>query len=550
MSVLPIIWIASPARRRCPLSPFLIGIIVDDMRIAPWQAEALRAVAPGREFVIYSCTNTRSGPRSWKHMFYYLLNLWAIRNRFTIRRPIPSDLPVRRKHSFRAEHDGVWQRLPPEVLQLIAEDHLALILKFGMGLLRVPPSSELPIPILSYHHGDPREFRGRPAGFYELLQGRDLIGQVVQRLSNELDAGSVLAFGETKAHKHSYRATLIEAYSHSPLLLPQAIDNALTGRTFTFPKGRNYRLPSNGTVARFASRSLWHLGARLLYGAFVEKRWQVAEVTAASTEPVEAVRSFAPLRDWAVVKRPTGYRFIADPFYHPRADGVLVEAMRKSTGDGEILHISANRSRLLLSCGKHLSYPSVFSIGDRHFLLPEMSTWSPPKLFRLNDDKAEDAGELDLPGRARLIDPTLFEHDDTIFLFASRESEAPGVLRLWVSNSLSETFTEHPCSPIRVSPAGSRMGGSIIRIGKRLYRVGQDFGQHYGDGVILFEIRNLSRKVYQETECARLRFADVKGPHTLNFRNGRVLFDFYEDAVTPLAGLRRLKAWIRSHSNG
>jgi hypothetical protein len=519
---------------------------VDDILIAPWQAEALRAVAPGREFVIYSCTNTRSGPRSPKHTLYYLLNLWAIRNRFTIRSPIPTDLPVRSKHSFRAEQDGAWQRLPLELLQRIAEDHPALILKFGMGLLRVPPRSELPIPILSYHHGDPREFRGRPAGFYELLQGRDRLGQVVQRLSNELDAGAVVAFGETKAHKHSYRATLIEAYSHSPLLLPQAIDKALTGRTLTFPKGRNYRLPSNGTVARFALQSLWHLGARLLYGAFIEKRWHVAEATAASTDPAEAVRSFAPLGDWAVVRRPMGYRFLADPFYHPGGDGVLVEALRKSSGDGEILHISAGRSRLLLSCGKHLSYPSVFSIGDKHFLLPEMGTWSPPKLFRLNDDAVEDAGELDLPGHARLIDPTLFEHDDTTFLFASLESEAPGVLRLWVSNSLSGRFTEHPCSPIRVSPAGSRMGGSVIRIGTRLYRVGQDFAKHYGDGVILFEIGRLGREEYQETECARLRFADVKGPHTLNFRDGRVLFDFYEDAVTPLAGLRRLKAWIRS----
>ncbi len=90
-----------------------------------------------------------------------------------------------------------------------------------MGLLRVP--SGLACPILSYHHGDPREYRGRPAGFYELMNGKTAVGQVVQVLSETLDAGEVVAFAETKAHAHSWQRTMAEAYRASPLLLAAAV---------------------------------------------------------------------------------------------------------------------------------------------------------------------------------------------------------------------------------------------------------------------------------------------------------------------------------------
>jgi hypothetical protein len=79
------------------------------------------------------------------------------------------------------------------LLDVLRNDEVAAIIKFGMGLLRIPSSEQLSVPILSYHHGDPAEFRGRPAGFYEMLAGRSVMGQVVQRLSNDLDAGDIVA---------------------------------------------------------------------------------------------------------------------------------------------------------------------------------------------------------------------------------------------------------------------------------------------------------------------------------------------------------------------
>jgi len=77
--------------------------------------------------------------------------------------------------------------------------------------------------------------------------------------------------------------------------------------------------------------------------------------------------------------------------------------------------------------------------------------------------------------------------------------------------------------------------------GPALIRVGQDYSGAYGDGVILFEIERLKPTDYREHEIGSLRFDDVRGPHTINLRDGHILFDFYRDRVSPVAGLRRLR---------
>ena len=61
---------------------------------------------------------------------------------------------------------------------------------------------------MSFHHGDPRKYRGRPSGFYEIANKEKIQGQVVQILTPKLDAGKVLSYGETKVFKESYKKTL------------------------------------------------------------------------------------------------------------------------------------------------------------------------------------------------------------------------------------------------------------------------------------------------------------------------------------------------------
>lgn len=521
-----------------------IGVIVDDRRLARWQVEALRTVADKYELLLYNCTNTRRAARSVRHAAYFLLNLLTIRNRLTKQIAFPADIQIAGAIDFEANYERGWQSLPDTLLERIAQDRPAVLLKFGMGLLRVPDGNRFPVPILSYHHGDPRAYRGRPAGFYEILQGADRLGQVVQVLSNQLDAGPVAAFAETRIHRHSYRATLLEALSISPLLLDRAIDNVVMGRTTTLEKGKAYRLPSTPQVVRFCAKLLNSLTHRLLYGAVIEKRWNVAQASTPDGDPRSRLASLPVAEKWTLERLPSGYSFIADPFFHPGGGGILVEGMSKSTGLGEIIQLNDGEVSKLARGPGHWSYPATLCAGGEYFVVPETAQSGPVQLLRLEGASLQPVSNFSVVGNPRLLDPTLVEHEGHFYLFANCLEEGAGVLRLWSSAILAGQFAEHPASPVRISPAGSRMAGNIVVAGKSLWRFGQDFTGDYGDGVFLFEIQQLSPAAYCEVERSRLKFADVHGPHTVNFDGSRMLFDFYRNRVSPFAGARRLRAAI------
>lgn len=515
-----------------------IGVIVDRHMLARWQAEALLTLADDADLLAYSCRNTQPSARRWKFALYYLLNLFSIRNRMTRRRSWPANLPVDVTREFDAIEDEGWQRLPVKLIETIRTDRVDVLVKFGMGLLRVPDPERLPVPILSYHHGDPAEFRGRPAGFYEILSGKSVVGQVVQRISNDLDAGDVVAFAETRISPHSYRATLIEAYRHSPLILKRAIENAVSGHSSKPANwGKNYRLPSNSLVMKFVAARSIQAAKRLWYGLFMEKRWQVATVTAPDILSISSLeQAFASVPDWQTIRTPKGYRFLADPFFHP-ARGLLIEGMNSATSRGEILHAGDQGLRRLSGQGGHYSYPATFD----DFLIPEISDWSSAKAFPLGEDELGEPFELKIPGRPALIDPTPFRNGDILYLFANRADEGSSVLRLWTASDLHGDFVEHPSSPVRISPEGSRMAGGILSIRDARYRIGQDLRGRYGDGLVFFQVSRIEPDNYSEEAVHGFRFDHVRGPHTLNLGGGRAAFDYYTDRFGPLAGFRRLR---------
>ena len=517
-----------------------IGVIIDGGRLARWQANALERLDSEAEFIVYSCESDAPSKRRARHAFYYLLNVFTIRNSQTRSVDLPQALRIAARRTFRAEAEGAWQRLPPDILQHIEDDQPAVLVKFGMGLLRIPDS--LSVPILSYHHGDPARFRGRPAGFYELLTGEPSVGQIVQILSNKLDAGRIVAAAETKAVRYSYRATLIEAYRHSPLILRTAIANAMADKAWEPPQwGPAYRLPGNPKVVRFVFQRVRALIAHLLYGLSREKRWRVAMAEVGAPLTLDRLSSaLADRTGWQPVATPVGYRFLADPFFDPRG-GLLVEAMRSTSARGEVLHIVGGTSRRLSGKGGHFSYPAPIESAGQRYVVPENSDWSPTLAYPSSEEGFGQPFELKLPGRPRLLDPTPFQHGDGIYLFGNVAVEGASVLRLWVADALDAEFLEHPMSPIRISPNGARMAGIPAIVDGRLIRVGQDLRRGYGDGIAFFEVTHLDRACYAEHPAGGFRFANTKGPHTLNLAGTQAAFDFYDDAFSLFAGFRRFR---------
>ena len=533
-----------------PAKPLRVAIVADRGLVPRFGLKAIDAIPDCAEIEIYSCTNSHGSRRWLKHGLYYALNLAAIRNPETRLVDVRGTAKrIVRTIEFESVYEGDWQAFPPSILERLRESRPDFALKLGMNLLRIPPEAELPVPILSFHHGDPEHYRGRPAGFWETAERRQCVGQVIQVLGNRLDAGRMLAFGETRISPHSYRATLIEAYSHSPLLIAEAVRNLGAGRSLDKPAtGRNYRLPSNLAVARMVAGMAARYVARLLYGAFVEKSWRVSTAPAGEEAPARLAEG-APLPDpagWRTLPTPRGRAFVADPFFMPGGAGLIVEAMDRASGIGSLLAIGRDGSERRISpSGGHFSYPCATRIGDRTIVLPEMAEWSRQHAYELVEGALRDLGPIAVEGGARLVDPTLFAHEGRLYLFANELDTGPNALFLWSAAGLEQPFARHPLGPIRISPQGSRMAGLPVAAGGRILRFGQDYRGAYGDGVQAFEIERLTPGEYRERPLARLRFPDRHGPHTLNFAGGEIAFDWYRDRVSPAAGLRRLRGRFR-----
>lgn len=179
----------------------------------------------------------------------------------------------------------------------------------------------------------------------------------------------------------------------------------------------------------------------------------------------------------------------------------------------------------------------------RQFVVPETASWSRPRLYLIGPTGAEQVGELRID--VRVSDPTIIQRDGRLYLFGNDRKDGSNVLKIWTADSLESEFKLHPKSPIRISPEGSRMGGNFVKQESRLYRLGQDFTRDYGDGLIIFEVNELSPDAYSESLAGRIRLSDRKGPHTLNLRGDEVVFDWYRDRFSLLAGVRRLKSLLQ-----
>lgn len=489
-----------------------------------WQHRALEAIAKDHELLLLSCPE-RPQRRSLRHAGYYLLNLAAIRNSAT--RRVPSTIVFADRIDFEAEHEGAWASLPRHVLDWCADRQVDAIVKFGLGLLRVPDG----LPVLSFHHGDPSKYRGRPAGFYEILNRDPYQGQIVQVLGPKLDGGKVLAFGETRIFPHSYRKTLTQAYSLSPSLLPKALDALRDGREIPIkPEGRNYRLPSNATVARFAAGCAAASVRRIGYGLLTEKRWNIATVDAAEESPLAAIAK-ADDAAWQIRPIKPPHTFYADPFFH--GDDILLEALNAKTGKGELVRLPDGQR--ISGFAGHVSYPSEFE----GFVIPEMAGWSAPGIYRIEGAHAIEVAPLDV-GTDRILDPTLVRHGERIYLFGNRKADGPGVLSLWSASDLFGRFEPHPATPVHIRLRGGRMAGPILYSDGKMFRLGQDFRQGYGDGILIFRIDALTPLTYREEQVGEISFARARGPHTLSYRNGKLLFDWYTERLSPMAGVRRL----------
>lgn len=501
------------------------ALIVDNLSLTEWQKDALEYASDQLEVrLVLNCINTVSKRDYIRNFAYFVLHIFAL-TRATRRRP--SNIPGAEIVSFELSYDqdGKWQSIPLNVARKVKSENIKVIIKFGMSLLRIDDQTS-EFDILSFHHGDPELYRGRPAGFYELYKDERRIGVVVQKISNNLDAGVILARGYSKIFHHSYKRTAESFYSMSSYLLRAALVNYLQDTPIELQEiGRNYRLPNNSTVIKFLLKLLRRKVFRLVYGAFYERRWNLVKYDLDTLKTVSQLSVGAG----EVANVCSEYLFYADPFFSKLGDRVFCEALNSRRGLGEIVELNSKDLSFVRSIRRgtnHYSYPFTFGEMDKEYILPEVASHSAPYLF---SEPFEDYVRVSLDGleNVRILDGTLLKNDNIYYLFGGQKTSASHCLFLYFSQDLRGPYNTHPQNPIVIDPTSARMGGRILHCGGKLYRFGQNNSYNYGDGLTIWEITTLSKEQYAERYVRSISFDDAHGPHTIDVSGQTTILDYY-----------------------
>ena len=231
--------------------------------------------------------------------------------------------------------------------------------------------------------------------------------------------------------------------------------------------------------------------------------------------------------------------FYADPFVVAR-DGrhyLFAEACPYASGKGVIVCAEVGADgvpgpwRIVLERPWHLSYPFVFEQGGETWLAPESSSHGGIELYRASDFPHRWTFAERLLPELPLVDPTFFEHDGRLWLFAGMAT--PGAsdwdeLYAWHAPDLHGPWQPHALNPIKSDCRSARPGGRLLELGGRRYRPAQRCERCYGEALAWLEIRTLTPDAFEEVEVALWRATGpgLSGPHHADMSTSLKAVDF------------------------
>jgi hypothetical protein len=539
-------------------SPLRFVILCDTLSFPKWQADCLREViASGLAvpvgIVINASARNRANWRSrWRKRDYAL---WRIFSRFyvevfckaTIAEDMTSyfdDIP-----SFYAKPEKVGrfgETFSDEALNFIKNWLPHFVLRFGFGILKGEILQIAPYGVWSYHHGEPSKFRGQPPGFWEIYSGSPVAGSILQVLSDELDAGTVLHSGFFQTTAQSYAKTRDAIYLGSSSWVRRTCaaiqENGWPLKTSAklVSRGPIWRLPKNLEMVHFfviTARNF--LRVQLTYRLF-RQTWNCGVVSA----PIHTVagldgidKQIKALEKIHWMKCPPHY-FIADPFGYELGDNskikILFELFDERKRRGVIASTSYAGShfdaiKIILDSPVHLSYPYVMKQGEEIYCVPEHSAERNISAFRLTQSGNTDL-KVTMFSRSELIDATIFQWNGKYWLFGLDDSKSKNTdLHVYYADSWQGPWRAHPLNPVKTDIRSSRPGGTPFVHEGKLYRPAQDCSTHYGSAVVINEIISLDKSDFEERPIARVqpwKGSEYQyGVHTLSSVGNLTLID-------------------------
>lgn len=233
--------------------------------------------------------------------------------------------------------------------------------------------------------------------------------------------------------------------------------------------------------------------------------------------------------------------YAADPFLIERNGTVFCyyEELVYQTGLGRIAvarltENGAERLGTALETNYHLSFPNVFEAGGELYMMPETLRAERLEIWRCTDFPLGWTRHASGPEGLLLADPVLVDLDGSWWLFGNTCHDGFGdfsseLCLYQVDGPDLQEIVPHPLNPIVVGSDVARGGGRVFKKDGRLFRTSQDNSrQHYGYGLNVMEISDLSATTYAENRVLHVKpeqIAGAIGCHHADSTAGRWVID-------------------------
>jgi hypothetical protein len=209
----------------------------------------------------------------------------------------------------------------------------------------------------------------------------------------------------------------------------------------------------------------------------------------------------------------------ADPLLYNQGNKIYMfyEAFNKKKELGEIgvatvINNKIVENKIILKEPFHMSYPFVFNINDKIYMIPETS--SIKKLLLYESVRFPDKWRLKkvLMENVEFSDATILKHRDKLFLFVSKVLSPIPYRDELLLFTLEKDFRliPHECNPIITDNEFTRPAGRVLKYDNKLVRVSQDCSKgDYGKAIKFNEIINISIEDYQEKNIATILPEDI-----------------------------------------
>ena len=528
---------------------YRFGIMVNRMELYPWQIkvyEELINTGLAECCIVILRDTADSPPRniykkiSDKNLLFEQYKKRALNNSLYKPTPFPpiGSIPVLKANVIQS--GKAYESLEEHDIKTIENLNLDFIFRFGFGILKGKVLDVARWGIWSFHHGDEQEFRGGPPGFWEIYKNASMQGVILQQLTERLDAGKIILKRNYSIVKHSYTENVTKLFQASADMPAQAlrmIDSDVLDPVNPTPvktKAPIYHYPTNFQFGIFLIKIFLKKWKFRFNKLFRQENWVIGY-----SENDNNYRYIAAPKDG---------EYYADPFTFKSNNKNYIVAEHYSYEDkkGRIVLINpgSNHIKTVLEKEHHLAYPYIYPEANEIYMMPEEGNSGELNLYKWNSG-TEDFSFITTILNKPAIDASILKHKAQYFLFASLKGELPNEkLMIYFSDNLEGPYQAHPCNPVKITPAGARMGGVFINQDGRILRPSQYSVNYYGEKIIFWEIKELSVTNYMEeyhsemTVPVNAPFKD--GIHTIHKNDTFVVIDLKKRR----SGMQALKAQL------